>query len=99
MPLLRPQECSWSAFAEIEHGLLAQTSAAGTLEGFHYSSFLPSQQREQARASETGLACFVRTGAWVSVSTRACLLRDLVQERLSCFSQAIKYEEHSWGSL
>ena len=79
-PLFPPQECSWSAFAEIQQGLQTRTPATSDLRSFHYSSFLSEDQCDQARSSETGLACFVRTDAWRPLSTRAWLIRDLLAD-------------------
>ena len=80
------QECSARMFRDLAAGLsyglppgkLDQPESQPGLAGYHWADFVAADSKDEALASDTGLAAFVRTDTWKTVAVHARFLRELL---------------------
>ena len=80
------QECSARMFRDLTAGLsyglppgkLDQPESQPGLAGYHWADFVAADSKDEALASDTGLAAFVRTDTWKTVAVHARFLRELL---------------------
>ena len=78
------QECSVRVFRDLTAGLsyglppgkLDQPESQPGLAGYHWADFVAADSKDEALASDTGLAAFVRTDTWTTVAVHARFLRE-----------------------
>ena len=59
-------------------GKLDQPESQPGLAGYHWADFVAADSKDEALASDTGLAAFVRTDTWKTVAVHARFLRELL---------------------